>query len=218
VSARAIGTLGLASFALIVVGGLIEPLWLAPGTTASPAEVAAYVARNRDGFIASIFFFGLGMTAFLAFAAALTAWLAERGVGRPLLAIFGFGSASLTTLVLAGFVPVLVLAYRSPGAGTPRELYDLSFGILAVSGLPTALALGAFAAIVLSERTLPGWTAWLAVIGALAHLVVAASFFFDSGFFSLEGGVIVAIPITLFLWFAGTGLALVRLPAAASPS
>jgi hypothetical protein len=31
-----------------------------------------------------------------------------------------------------------------------------------------------------------------------------------SGFFSLEGGVIIAIPATLFAWITGTSIALLR--------
>jgi hypothetical protein len=218
-SARGTAALGLASFALIVVGGLIEPLWLAPSTSASGHEILDYVARNRDGLLASVFVFGLGMTLFLAFAAALCAWLVEQpGVARAHAAVFGAGSAALTTLVFAGFATMLAFAYRAPALRTPRELYDLCFGLLAVSGFPTALALGAFAAIVFGARPLPAWTGWLAVVGAAAHLLIAASFFFGSGFLSLEGGVIVAIPITLFVWFAGTSGALLRLPAAARSS
>lgn len=215
VTARGIGWLGVGSFALIVVGGLIEPLWLAPGTTAGEREIATYVADNRDGFIWSLFFFALGMALVLAFAAALWAWLRERpGVSQAHAAVFGLNSASFVTMVLVGFVPVWVLAYRSPDAAEAQLLYDLSFGVLAVSGLPTALALGTFAVIVLSARPLPAWTAWLAILGAAAHLLILASFFFREGFLSLEGGVIVAIPITMFLWFAGTGVALLRLPPA----
>lgn len=213
-STRAMALLGLAGFGLIVVGGLIEPLWLAPGTDAGDREIAAYLSANRDGFLASVFVFGLGMGAFLAFAAALWAWLRSRpGVPDSLAAMFAFGATSLCTVVFAGFAVMLVLAYRAPSVAAPRELYDLCFGLLAISGIPTALALGAYAAIVFSARPLPGWTAWVAVVGTVAHLLIAASFFFRSGFLSLEGGVIVAIPVTMFLWLLAASVALFSVPA-----
>jgi hypothetical protein len=41
---------------------------------------------------------------------------------------------------VVGFGPALVLAYRSGAIGDPRLLWDLSFGILGLSGVPTALA------------------------------------------------------------------------------
>jgi len=130
-------------------------------------------------------------------------------VAEPLAAIFGFGAASLCTVVFAGFAVMLAFAYR-PSVAVPRELYDVTLGLLAVSGIPTALALGAYAAIVLGARPLPVWTAWVALVGAAAHVLIAASFFFHSGFFSLEGGVIVAIPATMFLWLVATSVALLR--------
>jgi hypothetical protein len=67
-----------------------------------------------------------------------------------------------------------------------------------------------------AERTVPGpakrrssssrWTAWLGVVGAVAHVALLASFVVSEGFFSLEGQVITAIPATLFIWIVGTGI------------
>jgi hypothetical protein len=42
----------------------------------------------------------------------------------------------------------------------------------------------------------------------LAHLVLVASLLITSGFFSLEGGVTIAIPATLFVWITGTSMAM----------
>jgi hypothetical protein len=218
-STRATGLLGLAAFGLIMVGGLIQPLWLFPGTEASGHEIAAYVGDHRAGAIASVFVFGLGMGGFLAFAAALWAWLRRRpGVSDPLAAVFVFGAASLCTVVFAGFAVFLALAYRAPSVTAPRELYDVCFALLNLSGIPTALALGAYAAIVFSARPLPVWSAWVAVAGAAAHLLIAASFFFESGFLSLEGGVIVAIPATMFLWLLAASVCVLRAPAEPQPA
>ena len=46
-------------------------------------------------------------------------------------------------------------------------------------------------------------------MAALAHLVLLASLVITSGFFSLEGGVIIAIPAVLFAWILGTSIAMI---------
>jgi hypothetical protein len=210
-STRATAVVGLLSFGLIVVAGVTEPLWLAPGTGASGREIAAYAAEHRGTLIASVFLYGLGMGGFLAFGIALWAWLRSRpGVAEPLAALFGCGVVALCSVVLVGFAPALVLAYRSGAVSDPRLLWDLSFAVLGLSGVPTALALGAYAWIVLTTRVLAPWSGWVAAVGAAAHVLIAATFFFSSGFLSLEGGVIVAIPVTMFLWLLAASLSLLR--------
>jgi hypothetical protein len=123
---------------------------------------------------------------------------------------FLVGLVSFVTLLLAGFTVAFVLFYCAPNAPDPRLLYDLGFGLLAMSGVPTALALGSYAAQVFSDSRLPAWSAWVAVVAALAHLVLLASLVIPSGFFSLQGGVIIAIPAMLFAWILATSIVLLR--------
>jgi hypothetical protein len=199
----------MAGFGLIIAAGLVEPLWNVPGTTAAGSEINRYLAEHRNGFIGALTVYAFGMTLFLVFAAGLSSWLRAGGrADDALCTAFLAGSTALATLVFAGFVPMLVLAYRAPDTTAPRELYDASFGLLALSGAPTAVALGAFAAIVFRSKALPRVTAWLALVGAVAHVAIVCSFVTRSGFFSLEGGVIVAIPLTLFLWLLATATTL----------
>jgi hypothetical protein len=113
-------------------------------------------------------------------------------------------------LILAGFVPATVGAYRPQDPAMALALRDLTFGLLALSGLPTAVCLGAYAALVWRHRPLPAWTAWLAVVGAVAHVVIAASFLGRSGVLSLEGEVIVFIPATFFAWILAASAVLLR--------
>lgn len=112
-------------------------------------------------------------------------------------ACFAFGFIGFVTL-LAGFTAFFVLVYRDADVGDPRLLYDLTFGLLAQSGAPTAIALGSYAALVFGSTALPRWTAWLGVVGALAHVALLGSFLISDGFFSLEGQVITPIPATRF--------------------
>jgi hypothetical protein len=62
--------------------------------------------------------------------------------------------------------------------------------------------------VVFSDSRLPAWSAWIAVVAALAHIVLLASLVIPSGFFSLQGGVIIAIPAMLFAWITGTSIAM----------
>jgi hypothetical protein len=48
----------------------------------------------------------------------------------------------------------------------------------------------------------------IAIVAALAHVVLLSSLLVTSGFFSLEGGVTIAIPATLFAWIIGTSMAM----------
>jgi hypothetical protein len=49
-----------------------------------------------------------------------------------------------------------------------------------------------------SGSRLPAWSAWVAAVAALAQSVLLALLVIPSGFFSLEGGMIIAIPAALF--------------------
>src|SRR3954454_22617056 len=117
---------------LLIVAGLIQPLWKLPDSDASDHDIVTYVADHRTGFLTALFLN----------AAAVTLWLVpfasirERMATRPTAAsLFGSASNVLVTMLLSGFVPMMVLAYRSPEVTSGRDLYDLSFGLLALSGL-----------------------------------------------------------------------------------
>jgi hypothetical protein len=207
---RLAGTAGIASFVLLVIGNFISPLWDIPATTAPAAEFSRYARETRGELIAGVFTFGLAMMAFLFFAAGLALFLHR--LDALLGAVFAMASATLTAVVFVGFVPILVLAYRTPEPAEAHTLVDLSFGVLGFSGFPTALATGAYAALILRSRALPVWTAWLALLAAIAHIAIGATFAFSSGFLSVEGAGIIFIPLALFLWMLGTGIALVRAP------
>jgi hypothetical protein len=86
----------------------------------------------------------------------------------------------------------------------------MTFGLLALSGIPTAVCLGAYAALVLRNRCLPAWTGWLAILAVDAHILIAASFMSHGSFLSLEGAVIVAVPATFFAWILATSAVLLR--------
>ena len=208
---RLSGFAGLASLALGVAGVIIDEMWRIPGTGASASEIAGFVDAHRSALLIAVILTAAGVALWLLFGVGVWVWMRETGSGDGFLSTcFVVGLVCFVTLLFAGFTSFLVLVYRAPESSDPRLLYDLAFALLAMSGIPTALALGAYAAHVLGDRRLPALTAWIAVAAALANLVLLASLVVRSGFFSLEGGVIIAIPGTLFVWILATSIVLLR--------
>jgi hypothetical protein len=209
---RLAGLAGVLSIALGIAGGLVDRMWTFPGTGATAGEIGGYAHAHRSALLIAMFLTTTTVGLWLVFGVGVWLWLREAAGGESVLsACFLVGLVSFVALLLAGFTPFIVLVYRAPEAPDPRLLYDLSFGLLAMSGVPTALALGSYAALAFrSGGRLPGSTAVLAAAAALAHLVLFASLLITSGFFSLEGGVTIVIPAILFVWILITSLALLR--------
>jgi hypothetical protein len=207
---RVLSVVGILGFAIPALGSvLFAPTWDFPGTDASGTSILAYVSERRSGLRVGVLLDALGVTLWGLFGLGVWSRLRDRG---PAGAFMLAGFAWLVPLLLAGFTAFLVLAYRAPGlaAEDAALLYDLTFALLAMSGLPTAVALGAYAHIVWRTGGLPAWTAVLAALGAAAHVLLLASFFISSGFLSLQGQIITVGPATLFFWVLGTAIAIRR--------
>jgi len=212
VPTRLIGLAGLFCFDLIVAATFIAPpLWDAPGTRSSATAVALYGQRNATRITISLFVFSLAMGLFLCFAGGLWSWFRHReGDPQILSSIFGLATVAASVLILAGFVPIYLLGYRSQPANVAGLLGDLTFGLLALSGIPTALFLAVYAALVIRLGGLPKWTAYVAAVGACAHVLIAASFLSHGTFLSLESEVTVWVPATFFLWILVVSAAFYR--------
>jgi hypothetical protein len=202
---------GLVGNALGVLGVLVDRMWTFPGTGASASEIAGFVAAHRSALLIAMFLTTFAVGLWLLFGVGVWVWMRERASSHSALSMcFLVGLIGFVTLLLAGFTSFMVLVYRAGEVSDPRLLDDLAFGLLAMSGAPTVLALGAYATHVLRETDLPSWTAWLAVLAGVAHLVLLASLVVSSGFFSLEGGVTIVIPGLLFAWITATSILLLR--------
>ncbi len=205
------GLAGVVSIVLGIAGSIIDEMRTFPGTGASASQIAGYVDAHRSALLVAMILSTVAVGLWLAFGVGVWVWLRETTGSVSVLSVcFLVGLVSFVTLLLAGFTVAFVLFHCAPNAPDPRLLYDLAFGLLAMSGVPTALALGSYATQVFRDSRLPDWTAWLAVVAALAHLVLLASLVVTSGFFSLEGGVIIAIPAVLFAWILATSIVLLR--------
>ena len=208
-STRLAGAAGVVDWALGVAGSIAVDILDAPGTTASTAEIVESVQGDRTVLLLGMLLATAAVSLWFVFGAGVWLRLRRASGGESLAsACFAFGFVGFVTLLLAGFTCFFVLVYRDADVGDPRLLYDLTFGLLAMSGAPTAIALASYAAVVFRSASLPRWTAWLGVVGAAAHVGLLASFVVSEGFFSLEGQVISAFPATLFAWITGTGIAM----------
>lgn len=205
------GLAGLVSVALGIVGAIVDEMQTFPGTGASASEIAGYVDAHRSALLVAMVLSTVAVGLWLAFGTGVWLWLRETTGSVSVLSLcFLIGLVSFVTLLLAGFTAAFVLFYRAPNVPDPGLLYDLGFGLLAMSGVPTALALGSYATQVFNDSRLPDWSAWVATLAALAHIVLLVSLVVPSGFFSLEGRVIIVIPAMLFAWITGTSIVLLR--------
>jgi hypothetical protein len=195
--------------AIPTVGLAIYPLWLAPGTSATGSAIADWAQEHQSRLQAMMVCYTIGVTLWLAFGASV--WALLRSALPPdavETSAFGAGLVGFVTLLLAGFTAFDLLVYRQQTATEAKLLYDLTFGLLAMSGLPTALCLGAYARAVYRTRALPTHTAHLAVAAAIAHLLLLLAFIAPTGPLSLEGFSIIGIPGLLWAWILVTALAI----------
>jgi hypothetical protein len=203
------GMAGVLGVALPCAGVVVLPIWQFPGTGSSASELTTFVLRHETALSAAMVLNAAGVALWLIFGAGV--WLRLRdasGQDNLLSACFAVGLIGFVILLLAGFVAMFLLSYSAKETPDARLLYDLTFGLLAMSGAPTAIALGSFAAMTLRGGTLPRFTAWLAVVTAAAHVVLLFSLVIPRGFFSLEGEVITVVPGLLFAWILVTGIAM----------
>jgi hypothetical protein len=206
---RLAGVAGALGVALPLGALLVLPIWQFPGTNSSPVELTHFAVEHQTSLRAVMVLNAVGVGLWMIFGAGVWLWLRQvSGPDSFPPACFAFGLVGFVTLLLAGFVALFIIAYRAPDIPDVRLLYDLAFGLLAMSGVPTAIALGSYAVVAFRHSALPWFTAWLAAIAAAAHVVVLCSFVIPRGFFSLEGQVITVVPGLLFAWILTTSIAM----------
>jgi hypothetical protein len=205
--ARWAGTLGVAIPAAAIP---VYPIWLFPPTWASGTDIALWASAHHDRLVITQVLYTAGVGFWLLFGAAIWTHLRTRlPAGSPLATGFSLGLGGFVMLILSGFTAFDVLLYRPRSAELSALLYDLSFGLLAMSGIPTVVALGCFAMAVYRHRVLRRSTAHLAAIAAAGHVLLLIAFIAPTGPLSLEGFIVVwGIPILLFAWIGHTAQAI----------
>lgn len=205
--ARWAGTLGV----LIPAAAIpIYPIWSVPPTQTSGADIALWASAHHDRLVITQVLYSVGVALWFIFGAAVWTHLRNRlPAGSPLATGFGIGFVGLVTLILSGFTAFDLLLYRPRSAELSSLLYDLTLGLLAMSGMPTVVALGSFAIAAYRYRVLRRTTAHVAAIAAAGHVFLLVAFIAPAGPLSLEGSVVVwGIPILLFAWIGHTARAI----------
>jgi hypothetical protein len=197
------------------VGLALHPIWAFPGSLVDGAAIASWAAAHHGRLVAMMVTYTVGVTLWMVFGVGVwTALRTNRSAGVALPAWFLGGLIGYVTLLLAGFTAFDLLLYRTREPETARLLYDLTFGLLAMSGMPTAVSLAAFAAAVRCSGVLPRYTGHLALVAAAAHVLLLLAFVVPSGPLSLQGFSIVGIPALLWLWIIVTAVSLPKSPLA----
>ena len=210
---RAAAGAGLLSAGLAVVALFIDEMWRFPSTATTSAELIRFASANRTALVTAMALNTAAVSLWLVFGAGVWAYLRTYAPNELVRSTcFGVSLIAFVTLLLAGFTAFSALVYRAPAERDALLLYDLSFGLLAVSGAPTAIALWFYAEIVFRTRVLRRSTAVFAVVGAASHVALLASLIVRDGFWSLQGPVIIIIPGTLFAWIVATSIAMLRRP------
>ncbi len=189
----------------------VYPIWSFPATRTSGADVARWATTHHNQLIVVMVLNTVSVTLWLPFGTAVWTYLRDRlPVGSTLPACFAAGFIGCVTLLLSGFTAFDLLLYRHHSAESSTLLYDLTFGLLAMSGMPTVVAVGSFAIAVYVHRVLPRYTAHLAMAAAVIHPLLLATFIVHDGPLSLEGFSITGMPAFLFAWILGTALSMPR--------
>lgn len=210
-AARVTRWAGVFGFALPALTLAVYPIWSYPQTQTSGTEVALWAATHHDRLIVTQLLNTVGVTLWFVFGAALWTYLRDRLPTRSTLPVcFAASFFGCVILLLSGFTAFNLLLYREHTADMSTLLYDLTFGLLAMSGMPTVIALGAFAFAVYRYRVLPRYTAYLAIAAAAVHPLLLAAFIVEDGPLSLQGLSITAMPAFLFIWILGTALGMPR--------
>ena len=206
--ARWAGTLGVILPAITLA---VYPIWSYPGTQTSGTDVALWAATHHDRLVVTQLLNTVGVTVWFIFGAATWTYLRDRLPATSMLpACFAASFMACVTLLLSGFTAFDLLLCRTHTGEISNLLYDLTFGLLAMSGLPTVVALGTFAVAVYAHRVLPRYAAHLAMAGAAIHPLLLTAFIVEDGPLSLQGLSITAMPAFLFAWILGTALAMPR--------
>jgi len=167
---------GVTGIAIATASNLLVPIWSMPSTSASGARVARFVLDHDVAFRATLALDVVSVTLWMVFGGAVWLRLRRASTSDTLAtSLFGVAFMAMIVLLMTGFTCALVLAYRATDPAIAHVLYDLAFGLLAMSGMPAIIALTAYAFVALTTTRLPARTAQLAIVTAVAHLLLLAS-------------------------------------------
>jgi hypothetical protein len=190
------------------------PFAAPPPESDHPAAVfVAYYAVNRTPTLIAAYLAMLSAVSAIAFLAGLRDVLRRaEEPGESTMATVGLATGIVQfALVAAGIAVLAAAAYRPrQPAETLRVLNDTGWVVINLgSGIPTALSVGAFAAVLRRTGVAGLSVVALGLVVAIAHLVVAGAFA-RGGPLSPLGQVPLLVPALYYLWVACVSVTLLR--------
>lgn len=201
---------GLGAVALYIAS---VPFTAPPPEADDAAVFAAYYAGNRTPTLIAAYLATLSAAVAIAFLAGLRDVLRRaEAPGESTMATVGLVAGVVQFALVAAGVAVLAAAAYRPRqpAETLRVLTDTGWVVINLgSGLPTALSVGAFSAVLNRTRVASQWVVGVGLVVAIAHLVVSGAFA-RGGPLSPMGEVPLLVPALYYLWVASVSLTLLR--------
>lgn len=206
---------GIVSVVILLVG---QSLVLnAPTIDKPPAEIRAWAVDHRAMMLTAMYLLVFGFSVALVFWAGTWRELRAKEGGSGLLSNTGLAAVVLlTALLAAGFAFSAELGFRGAGLtdDSARMLNDLTLVSLNLSNIATAVALTAFAVVIIRSGAFAPWLGWLGLVAAAVHLVGGASFA-HSGFLSPQGIGLYVAPLLYYAWVVAASVLTWRLAASA---
>lgn len=203
------GAFGVASIALILIA---QPLWFIGGTAPRLEDTirfSEYVTRNNAIILTRSLADTLVVACFLVFLAGFCHLIrqARANYEWASMLVFGVGLVfAMLTLLGDAFCAAAALDTIG-GRAEPavvRGLWEASIPAFGAMGLIImALFMASAGYAILSTRSLPGWTGWLAYAGAIGNLLAAPAIYAGTnatGFYTADGLVSLASELPFLIW------------------
>lgn len=208
------GGAGLAAVVLMVVGGVLVPTD-PPGPASTAEQVVRWTFEDRRRLLVGSVTVATGLALAIVFFAGLRA-LCARAEGAPgILSTIAWG-AMLVAVAIA-FVGIAMAQTQAHlvldgDPATVEAFHDARLLLVNLAGLPAAVGLVAFGAVMVRTRFPNRWLGALAGLAAVTQLlgVVALS---RVGFFAPSGGAALFGAAGLAVWVAATSMYLLARPA-----
>ena len=207
---------GIAAVVLTVVALAVFGALSPPSESDPAADVAKFFANHQMAVYVASYIVAAGTGANLMFYVGLRDVLRRRAPRSETLITIGLvGGVAFISILFVAFAILLQLAYRK-GAGDPglqQSLLDLQALITTMTGVPTAVSVGAISIVVLRERLFTRWVGWYGFAVAAIHLISVGSLAHD-GFFT--PGVVAELAALMFeLWVVALSVELLVKPSLA---
>jgi hypothetical protein len=181
---------GLVTVALFGVSFIIGLSPEAPDLNAPVAQVAAFVAANKDALRVEVLLNSVAMLFFLWFIGSVRAGIrgAEGGAGRVSALASGGAIVGVAFVLLANIF--IAAATLHPGIvlpGITHTLVDLSSLSIGIGASAFAVFFIGVAVATVYDGGLPKWLGWLSLLAGLLAAVGLVTVFTDEGIFAADG-------------------------------